>query len=472
MSLENNRPESSEGQDEKGIGAFAMNHFHLTIVIFLAVALLGFVSMLRIPKDLLPPSNLAAVQVVTNYLGMPVDQVEQDLTYLIERYTGMAVGIERQESRSVLGVSIVRNFFNSSTDLSSAISQTVAESMSVLRKLPPGTEPPLIIPFDPMASIPLALVTVGGSEKKLTELNTLARYTVSNWIQANPGAIAPVIMGGKKMAAIAYLDGKKLKEYNLSPIRVLSTLEKSNTFIPAGDVKIGDSDFQIVTNGMVDQVSNLNKYPLRAQNGAVVKLSDVGNAKMDGLIETNAVLIDNEPLVYVPVYRQPGANSIEVVDRVKKAMKTLESTLSGFKLTVVGDQSIFIRRAIDSILNESLIGGGLAALMCFLFLGSAKAMFAVALSLPISILAAGLVFAITGQTLNVMTLGGLALSVGVLVDNAIVVIEVIMKRISSGRSSPREASIKGAAEVSLPVLASTVSTLIVFFSGPLFRRDC
>ena len=183
---------------------------------------------------------------------------------------------------------------------------------------------------------------------------------------------------------------------------------------------------------------------------------------MDGAIQTNAVLIDSKPQVYVPVYRQPGANSIEVVDKVKKAMKTLESTLSGFKLNVVGDQSVFIRKAIETITDESLIGGGLAALMCLFFLGSGKAMFAVALSLPISMLAACIVFLATGQTMNVMTLGGLALSVGVLVDNAIVVIEVIMHKISHHKMSPRQASIVGAAEVSMPVLASTISTLIVF----------
>ena len=454
--------EHEEIGEEKGIGAFAVNNLHLTIVIFLMVSLLGIVSLFKLPKDLLPSANMPAVQIVTFYPGMPVEHVEQDLTYLFERYTGMAVGLERQESRSLLGVSIVRNFFNPSIDLSSAISQTIAMSMSVMRKLPPGTQPPLILPFDPMAAIPLALVSVGGEEKSEAELNTLARYWVTNSVQSVPGAMAPVIMGGKLQSAIAYLDQKKLKDFNLSPVHVMSSLEKLNTFIPAGDVKIGNFDYQILSNGMVEQISDLNKFPLRAQNGVVVNLGDVGDAKMDGAIQTNSVLIDSKPQVYVPVYRQPGANSIEVVDKVKKAMKTLESTLSGFKLSVVADQSVFIRKAIETITDESLIGGGLAALMCLLFLGSGKAMFAVALSLPISMLAACIVFLATGQTMNVMTLGGLALSVGVLVDNAIVVIEVIMHKMSHHKMSPRQASIVGAAEVSMPVLASTVSTLIVF----------
>ena len=150
----------SQHHIEKGIGAFAVNNLHLTIVIFIVISLLGAVALFQLPKDLLPSANLPAVQIVTFYPGMPVEHVEQDLTYLFERYTGMAVGIERQESRSLVGVSIVRDFFNPSIDLSNAISQTIAMSMSVMRKLPPGTQPPLILPFDPMAAIPLALVSV------------------------------------------------------------------------------------------------------------------------------------------------------------------------------------------------------------------------------------------------------------------------------------------------------------------------
>ena len=265
--------------EERGIGAFAVNNLHMTIVIFIMISLLGVVSLFKLPKDLLPSANMPAVQIVTFYPGMPVEHVEQDLTYLFERYTGMAVGIERQESRSLLGVSIVRDFFNPSIDLSSAISQTIAMSMSVMRKLPPGTQPPLILPFDPMAAIPLALVSVGGDTKSEADLNTLARYWVTNSVQSVPGAMAPVIMGGKLQSAIAYLDQKKLKDFNFSPVHVISSLEKLNTFIPAGDVKIGDYDFQIVSNGMVDQISDLNKYPLRAENGVVVNFGASGRRK-------------------------------------------------------------------------------------------------------------------------------------------------------------------------------------------------
>ncbi len=448
--------------EERGIAAFAINNPHFTIVACLMATILGILSLVLLPKDLLPSANMPAVQILSFYSGMPVDHVEQDLTYLFERYTGQAVGIQSQESRSLMGVSIVKNYFNSSIDLSNAIAQTGSLVMSVLRKLPPGTQPPLILPFDPMASVPLAMVAVSGENKKQSELQDVGRYWVANAIQGVPGAMAPTVMGGKTRQAIVYLDPAKLRTFDFSPVEVMDKLNKMNTFIPAGDVKIGDYDYQIISNGLVDKLSDLDNYYLRARNGVSVAVRQVGHAEDSNAIQTNLVLIDGKPQVYVPVYRQPGANSLQVVDQVNEAIHRLESTLSGFKLTLVSDQSIFIRKAIESISHEALIGGGFAAIMVLLFLGSLRATFAVMLSLPLSLVGAFACLKILGQTLNVMTLGGLALSVGVLVDNAIVVIEVIMQKRQAGLSA-RDASLFGAQEVAMPVLASTVSTLIVFF---------
>jgi multidrug efflux pump subunit AcrB len=189
-------------ETHKGIAAFAITHPHFTIVVCLMTTILGVLSMVLLPKDLLPSANMPAVQILSFYTGMPVDYVEQDLTYLIERYTGQAVGLENQESRSLVGVSIVKNYFNPSIDLSNAIAQTGSLVMSVLRKLPPGTQPPLILPFDPMAAIPLALCAVGGDNKSQADLQVLGRYWVQNAIQGVPGAMAPTVMGGKTREAI------------------------------------------------------------------------------------------------------------------------------------------------------------------------------------------------------------------------------------------------------------------------------
>jgi multidrug efflux pump subunit AcrB len=196
--------------------------------------------------------------------------------------------------------------------------------------------------------------------------------------------MAPTVMGGQLRAAVTYLDPKKLTEFNLSPTRVLDTLIQNNTFVPAGDFKVGHNDYQIVSNGLVENIKDIARFPLRAKNGVIVRVGEVGEPKDAHAIQTNVVTIDGKREVYVPVYRQPGANTLKVIDDVRTSLKGLQSTLDGYKISLVADQTIFIRKAIDSITHEALIGGGLAALMVLLFLGSPRATVAIMLSLPIS----------------------------------------------------------------------------------------
>ncbi len=254
-----------------------------------------------------------------------------------------------------------------------------------------------------------------------------------------------------------------LKKYNFSPLSTLDILSHLDTFIPSGDVKIGLYDYQIESNALVDHVDEMNNFPLRADNGVSVYLKDIGHAQDSGQIQTNVVMINGKQQVYVPVYRQPGGNSIRVVDQMRTAIQQLQKRLDGsVKLSVVADQSVFIRHAISSITSEALMGGGLAAIMIFLFLASPRATMGIFLSLPLSLLVAFIGLSISKQTINVMTLGGLALAIGVLVDNSIVVLENISKKLESGLAS-RHAAFEGAAEVAMPVLSATLSTMIVFF---------
>lgn len=460
MSLKNK--ESKSGLGERLV-SLSIENPHLIVVACLIIIILGTLALINLPKDLLPAANLPAVQILSFYSGMPVADVEQNLSSRFERYTGQAIGIERQESKSLVGVSIVRNYFGSDSDLNTAIAQTTSLVMSVLRKLPPGTQPPLILPFDPMAADPLALVAVSGQDASSIEhIYDLSRYEVRDAIQAVPGAMAPTVMGGTQREIVVYLDPQKLEQYNFSPLNVLNKLSALNTFIPTGDVKIGNYDYQIVSNGLVNHIDKMNDFPLRADNGVPVYLNQIGHAEDSGQIQTNIVLIDGKQQVYVPIYRQPGGNSLRVVDQVKTAMQNLQKRLPEVKLTLVGDQTIFIRHAIASITEEGLIGGGLAALMIFLFLANPRATFGIILSLPLSLLIAFMGLRATGQTINAMTLGGLALSIGVLVDNSIVVLENISKKLESAES-PRHAAFEGASEVAMPVFSSTLSTLIVLF---------
>lgn len=444
-----------------GIVRFAIDYPYFIVVACLMVGILGWLALSALPKDLLPAANQPSVQILSFYPGMPVDNVAMDLTSRFERYTGQAIGMERQDSKSLSGVSIVRNFFNSSVDLNTAIAQTTSLVMSVLRKLPPGTQPPLILPFDPMAAVPLALVAVSGDvpEKILVDLG---RYDVGNAIQAVPGAMAPTVMGGAERQVIVYLDQLKMTQFNFSPLDVLKKITELNSFIPTGDVKLGKLDYQILSNGLADRVADMNDYPLRSENGVMVRIKDIGEAKDAQKIQTNVVMVDGKRQVYVPVYRQPGANSIQVVDQVKEGVKKLEERLDKIQLRVVADQSVFIRHAIDSITEETVIGGGLAAVMVLFFLGNPVATGGILLSIPLSLMFAFLGLKIAGQSINAMTLGGLALSIGVLVDNSIVVLENIAKKREMGAGGMK-AAMEGASEVAMPVLASTLSTLVVLF---------
>ncbi|MGE5086404.1 MAG: efflux RND transporter permease subunit, partial [Bacillota bacterium] len=342
-----------------------------------------------------------------------------------------------------------------------AITQTTSLVMSVLRKLPPGSQPPLILPFDPMASMPLALVAISGDvpDKKLVEI---ARYQVRSNIQAVNGAMAPTYFGGTERQVVVYLNQGKLAQYNFSPLDVLKKITEMNSFIPSGDIKLGKYDYQILSNGLADRIDDMNEFPLRSQNGVELKVKDVGRATDANKIQTNVVMIDGKPQVYVPVYRQPGANSVKIIDEIKESVKKLEQQLDGVKLTVVADQSAFIRHAIESIADETMIGGGLAAVMVLFFLGNPTATVGILLSIPLSLLCAMMGLKLAGQTINAMTLGGLALSIGVLVDNSIVVLENISKKRENGYTGMR-AAIEGASEVAMPVLASTLCTLVVLF---------
>lgn len=458
---ENNLLVESEKNFSTNLVSFSLRNPYFIVVLCLLVTIFGVLSYIQLPKDLLPAVNMPAVQVISYYPGMPVTNVEQDLTSRFERYTGQAIGITRQESKSVVGVSIVKNYFGSNIDLNTALTQISTLVMSVLHSLPPGTEPPFILPFDPTAQIPLALVAVNGNGS-IQNTYDIARYYVRNAIQTVPGAMAPTMMGGALRQILIYLDPKKLEEYNFSPVAVLKKISTLNTFIPSGDVKIGNLDYQIDSNALVDKIADMNEFPLRAEFGVPIYLKDIGTAEDAKQIQTNVVLINGNEEVYVPIYRQPGGNSIQVVDQVKTAIHDLESRLEKTKLTVVADQSIFVRRAITNIAEEALLGGCLAAIMIFLLLANPSATFGILLSLPLSLLMAFIGLRVFEQTINAMTLGGLALAIGVLVDNSIVVLENINKKLENGFST-HHAALIGTAEVSMPVLTATLATLVVFF---------
>jgi multidrug efflux pump subunit AcrB len=446
-----------------GLVRFALRNPHAVVVMALAILVIGLTSLAKLPVDILPTFKTPAVQILTLYPGMPAEVMEKDITSRLERWTGQSNGVARQESKSMIGVSVVRDYFREDIDPNTAMSQVTSLAISDLYYLPPGTVPPMVMPFDPTASIPLALLSVSSPQYDETKLYDVAYFDLRNRLQGITGVIAPAVYGGKLRRILSYVDPDKLQARGLSPLDVIQGIKQYNTLIPTGSAKIGNVDYQINANGMVSKVPDLNKIPLKLNDGAPVYVGDVAHTEDTSAIQTNVVRVNGKRQVYIPLYRQPGANTIQVVEGVKEALAQIRSRLpQGINLDVVLDQSVFVRQAINNLIHEGLLGALLAAVMILFFLGSFRSTLIISLAIPLSILAAFIGLYWTGDSINAMTLGGLALAVGRLVDDAIVVLENTHRHLAMAKP-PVRAAFDAAREVAMPVLVATITTVVVFF---------
>src|SRR5436309_371150 len=440
----------------------ALKNPHAVIVLALAILVIGLTAIAKLPTDILPTFKTPAVQIVTFYPGMPAEVMEKDITTRLERWTGQANGIARQEAKSMVGVSVVKDFFREDIDPNTAMSQVTSLAMSDLFYLPPGTIPPMVMPFDPTATIPLCLISVSSPQSDETKLYGVAYFDLRNRLQSITGVIAPAVYGGKLRRILAYVDREKAQARGLSPLDVINSIRDYNVMIPTGNAKFGALDYQINANGMVKTVPELNDLPLNVGNGPPTYIRDVADVEDSNQIQSNIVRVNGKRQVYIPNYRQPGANTIAVVDGIKAQLKPILERIKGINLDVVMDQSFYVRESIRNLITEAIIGAGLAALLVLLFLGSYRPMFIVLISLPLACLGAFIGLYFTGESLNAMTLGGLALAVGLLIDQSIVVIENTERHLEMGKSA-REAALEGAMEVAKPLLIITLTLAVVFF---------
>src|SRR5436309_13560152 len=324
----------------------ALKNPHAVIVLALAILVIGLTAISKLPTDILPTFKTPAVQIVTFYPGMPAEVMEKDITTRLERWTGQSNGIARQEAKSMVGVSIVKDFFREDIDPNTAMSQVTSLAMSDLFYLPPGTIPPMVMPFDPTATIPLCLISVSSPQFDETKLYDIAYFDLRNRLQGITGVIAPAVYGGKLRRILAYVDPMKLQARNLSPLDVVNGIRRQNVMIPTGNAKFGDYDVQVDAQGMLPTVPDLDGIPINTVNGVPVLLRDVGRAEDVAQIQTNIVRINGRRQVYIPIYRQPGANTIGVVDSVKATLGDILKRLpEGINLDVVIDQSLNVRKA-------------------------------------------------------------------------------------------------------------------------------
>jgi multidrug efflux pump subunit AcrB len=444
------------------MSSFAIKYPFFVLMMCLFVMVVGITTVTSMPVDLFPEVNIPVVVVATFYAGMPPQQIESDITNSYERFFTLGSGIDHIESRSLSGVSLIKIYFQPGTDANAAVSNISNLAMANLRRLPPGTLPPVVLKFD-AANLPVCLITLKGEGLNETQLKDLAQFTVRNQVANVPGASVPQPYGGRYRQIMVYVDPVKLEAHQMSVTDVVDSLNKSNLILPAGDVRIGMKDYNIYANSQVPAVDQINDLPLKTAGNASVMVADIGRAKDGGQLQTNIVRVDGQHSVYIPVLKQGGnSNTITIVNGVKKAVENLLDIPSVLKTSVVFDQSVFVKIAVKNVINEGTIGLCLTALMILLFLGNVRATVAVLISIPISCLATFLGLNLGGSSINTMVLGGLALALSRLIDNSVVVLENIFRHMEMGES-PEEAAVKGGKEVQLAVLAATFSTCIVFF---------
>ena len=338
------------------------------------------------PVDLFPQIDIPVIVVATFYSGMPPQQIEGDITNTFERFFTLGSNIDHIESRSLTGVSLIKIFFKPGTDSNAALSNIANLAMADLRRLPSGTLPPVVLRFD-ASSLPVCLVTLKGQGLNETQLKDLAQFQVRNQIAGVQGASVPQPFGGTYRQIQVFVDPVKLEAHQLSLMDVVDAVNSSNLILPAGDVRIGNRDYNIYANSQVPNAEEINQIPLKTVGLGSVMVGDIGKAEDAGAIQTNIVRIDGQHSVYIPVLKQGGdSNTIAIVNGIKTATKHLTDIPESLKTAVVFDQSIFVKIAIKNLLKEGGIGLALTAVMILLFLGSPRATFAVLLSIPLSAL--------------------------------------------------------------------------------------
>ena len=444
----------------------ALKRPYTFVVAALLLLLMSPLVVTRTPTDILPAINIPVVSVVWSYTGLTATDIEQRMVYTEERALTTTVNnIEHIESNSYDGVAVIKIFFQPGVTISQAVAQVTAISQTILRQLPPGTTPPLILQYN-ASSVPVLQYGIGGEGLNEQQAFDIAFTQLRVGLITVPGVGIPYPFGGKQRQVQVDLDLRKLQEKNLSQMDVLTAFNSQALVYPSGTVKLGMKQYPIDINTFPLRIDTLNDLPIKTENGALIRLADVGQVRDGYDPQQNVVRLDGVRSVLMSIIKTGNASTIAIVDGVKQMMPNLLQTVSSnVRVKEFGDQSLFVRAAISGVVREGVIAACLTALMILLFLGSWRSTLIVAVSIPLSVLASLAVLSALGETINLMTLGGLALAVGILVDDATVTIENIERHMGLGEKL-EDAILKGAGEIALPALVSSLCICIVFV--PMF----
>ncbi|HSK09140.1 MAG TPA: efflux RND transporter permease subunit [Vicinamibacterales bacterium] len=440
----------------------ALRRPYTFVVAALLIAILGVLAIARMPTDLLPNIDIPVVSAIWQYKGLSADEMEKRITMPSERsFTTTVNDIEHIESQTVAGIGVIKVFFHPGTAVDAAVAQMTAISQTVTRQMPPGTTPPLIIRFN-AASVPILQLGLGGdglSEQALFDVGSNFLRTGLATVQ---GASLLQPAGGRARQVMVDLDPKALFALGLSPTDVSAAISAQSPILPAGTAKIGDREYSVRLNNTPGAVALLNDLPVRQQGGATIRLRDVARVRDGGAVQTNIVRQDGRRGALVSVLKTGRASTLEIVDRVKAELPRILSTLPPqLDVRLLLDQSVFVRASIRGVLWEGILAAVLTALMILLFVGSWRSTLIVTTTIPLSILASLVLLYLLGQTINVMTLGGLALAIGILVDEAIVAVENMHRHLAMGKSTI-QGVLDGAGEIAVPAFVSFLTISIVF----------
>jgi multidrug efflux pump subunit AcrB len=441
----------------------ALRRPYTFVVMSILIAVLGVMSALTTPTDVFPYINIPVAGVIWSYTGMSPDDMAKRVMLISERAMTTTVNsIEHIEAIAYNGVGLIRVYLQPGANIDLAMSQIVAVNQTILRTLPPGIFPPLVVQYE-ASSVPILQLGISSDTLTEQELYDYGQNFIRTRLSTVPGISVPLPYGGKVRSVMVDLNPGALYGKGLSATDVSNALGLQNLILPTGTVKVGTREYLIQLNSSPDLVSGLNDVPIKTVNGAPVYMRDVAQVRDGYQVQTNIVRADGKRSSLLTVLRHGGASTLQVVDGVKKLMPAVEATVpSSLHITPLLDQSIFVRASVSGVVREATIAAVLTGLMILLFLGSWRSTLIVCLSIPLSILTSLIVLSLLGQTINVMTLGGLALAVGILVDDATVEIENVHRNMAMKGKTLVRAILDGAQQIAVPAFVSTLCICIVF----------
>src|SRR5882672_10083738 len=444
----------------------ALRRPYTFVVVAILILILGTLAALRTPTDIFPNINIPVVSIIWNYTGLaPQDMANRIITLQERNLTTTVNDIEHLESQSLNGVGVIKVFFHPGANISTAIAQIAGQSQTQLKQLPAGTTPPLIITYS-ASSVPILQLALSSPSLSEQQLNDLGLNFIRPQLTSVPGTAIPYPYGGKQRQVQVDLNTAALQANGLSPLDVVNAISVQNLILPAGTAKIGTFEYNVNMNGSPTSIKELNDLPIKTIGTSTIYIHDVAFVRDGFPPQTNIVRVDGRRSTLMTIQKIGNASTLNIIAGIKQLLPSVKNTLpSDLQIRLLGDQSIFVRGAVIGVVREALIAACLTAAMILLFLGSWRSTLIIAISIPLSILSSIIALSALGETINLMTLGGLALAVGILVDDATVTIENIHRYLAEGKGI-EEAILDGAQQIAIPALVSTLSICIVFV--PMF----